>query len=143
MEQIQTGKNACVHQFPWCSMQFALLQNRQSFIVDFAEEQIALNTKEIDARKHSFQSVFVPTRKFNFIRKSMTKLKAKPTEMLIIKFESLHCHSKLDVEPPRPKHISKWTLISNLFGEKIWQNSQPDQTNQTKKLFAGYMGLSI
>lgn len=91
-------------------------------------DHIALKAKEIDACKHnlhSFQSVFVPLRKFNFSSKRINKLKTKAAEFLTVKFETLYANPNKAVQQPRdprqPKNTSKWRL-PNLFGEKILTN---------------------
>ena len=55
--------------------------------------QISLKAKEIDACKqelHSFKSMVVPPKKFNFSRKTINKLKVKEAEFLTEKFGVLH-----------------------------------------------------
>ena len=91
-------------------------------------EQIAFKAKEIDACKHmlqSFQSAFVPPRKFTFSRKKIDVLKAKAAEFLTNKFETLHDNPNMAVELPRKprqaKYMTKWKL-PNLFGEKVVTN---------------------
>ncbi len=89
-------------------------------------DEIASKAKEIDACKHelhSFQSTFVPPRKFNFSSKRINKLKAKAAQFLTIKFESLFTHPN-QAQPRvkrQPKHTTKWKL-PDLFGEKIVTN---------------------
>ncbi len=74
---------------------------------------------------NSFQSVFVPPRKFNFSTKRIDKLKNKAAKFLTNKFETLYTNPNKAVQQPRaprqPKHTSKWKL-PNLFGEKIVTN---------------------
>ena len=91
-------------------------------------ERITLKAKEIDTCKHilqSFQSVFVPPRKFNFSQKKIDGLKVNAAEFLTNKFETLHDNPNMAVELPRrprqPKHTTKWKL-PNLFGEKVVTN---------------------
>jgi hypothetical protein len=91
-------------------------------------DQIAFKAKEIDACKHmlqSFQSAFVPPRKFTFSRKKIDGLKAKAAEFLTNKFETLHDNPNMAVElarkPRQPKYMTKWKL-PNLFGEKVVTN---------------------
>ena len=91
-------------------------------------DQIAFKAKEIDACKHtlqSFQSAFVPPRKFTFSRKKIDGLKAKAAEFLTNKFETLHDNPNMAAELPRkprqPKYMTKWKL-PNLFGEKVVTN---------------------
>ena len=91
-------------------------------------EQIAFKAKEIDACKHelhSFNSVFVPPRKFNYSSKKINTLKEKAAEFLTSKFESINNQSNVASQQPRvrgqPKHITKWKL-PNLFADKIVNN---------------------
>ena len=91
-------------------------------------DQIAFKAKEIDAGKHmsqSFQSAFVPPRKFTFSQKKIDRLKAKAPEFLTNKFETLHDNPNMAVELPRkprqPKYMTKWKL-PHLFGEKVVTN---------------------
>ena len=91
-------------------------------------DQIAFKAREIDACKHmlqSFQSAFVPPRKFTFSRKKIHGLKAKATEFLTNKFEALHHNPNMAVQLPRkprqPKYMTKWKL-PNLFGDKVVTN---------------------
>ena len=74
---------------------------------------------------HSFQSTFVPPKKFNFSSKRINKLKTQAAEFLTLKFELLFTHPNVAVQQPRtkgqPQHTSKW-LLPNLFGEKIVTN---------------------
>ena len=106
---------------------FHSVLRRRTKETDTADE-IASKAKEIDACKHelhSFQSTFVPPRKFNFSSKRINKLKAKAAQFLTIKFESLFTHPNQAVQQPRvkrqPKHTTKWKL-PDLFGEKIVTN---------------------
>ena len=106
---------------------FRSMLRRRTKETDTAE-QIASKAKEIDAcnhELHSFQSTFVPPRKFNFSSKRINKLKAKAAQFLIIKFESHFNHPNLAVQQPRvkrqPKHTTKWKL-PDLFGEKVVTN---------------------
>ena len=91
-------------------------------------EQIAFKAKEIEACKHelhSFNSVFVPPRKFNYSSKKINTLKAKAAEFLTSKFESINNQSNVASQQPRvrgqPKYITKWKL-PNLFADKIVNN---------------------
>ena len=59
--------------------------------------------------------IMVSPGKFNFSRKSITKLKIKAAKFLARKSESLYSHPKIFVEQPRPKQISKWTLPNFFF----------------------------
>ena len=100
---------------------------RRSKETDTADE-IAAKAKEIDACKHelhTFQSVFVPPKTFNFSSKRIHKLKAKAAGFLTLKFEMIFTHPNMAIEQPRakrqPKHTSKWSL-PNLFAEKIVTN---------------------
>ena len=88
-------------------------------------EQISLKAKEIDACKqelHSFKSMFVPPKKFNFSRKTITKLKVKAAEFLTDKFGVLHNNPGQAVLLPRvrgqKKNTTKWQL-PNLFGNTV------------------------
>jgi hypothetical protein len=90
--------------------------------------QISLKAKEIDACKqelHSFKSMVVPPKKFNFSRKTINKLKVKAAEFLTEKFGVLHNNPGQAVLLPRvrgqSKEISKWQL-PNLFGDKVVTN---------------------
>ena len=73
----------------------------------------------------SFQSAFVPPRKFTFSRKKIDGLKAKAAEFLTNKFETLHDNPNMAVElarkPRQPKYMTKWKL-PNLFGDKVVTN---------------------
>ena len=91
-------------------------------------KQIAFKAKEIDACKHelhSFNSVSVPPRKFNYSSNKINTLKAKAAEFLTSKFESINNQSNVASQQPRvrgqPKHITKWKL-PNLFADKIVNN---------------------
>ena len=91
-------------------------------------EQIAFKAKEIDACKHelhSFKSVFVPPRKFNYSSKKINTLKAKAAEFLTNKFEAISNQPNVATQLPpvrrQPKHLTKWKL-PNLFGDKIVNN---------------------
>ena len=91
-------------------------------------DQIASKAREIDTCKHelrSFQSTFVPARKFTFSRKNINKLKEKAAKFLTIKFETINNHPNMAVLQPRicrqPKYITKWKL-PNIFGETIVSN---------------------
>ena len=91
-------------------------------------EQIAFKAKEIDACKHelhSFKSVFVPPRKFNYSSKKINTLKAKAAEFLTNKFEAISNQPNVATQLPpvrrQPKHLIKWKL-PNLFGDKIVNN---------------------
>ena len=91
-------------------------------------EQIAFKAKEIEACKHelhSFNSVFVPPRKFNYSSKKINTLKAKAAEFLTSKFESINNQSNVASQQPRvrgqPNYITKWKL-PNLFADKIVKN---------------------
>ena len=91
-------------------------------------DHIALKAKEIDACKHnlnSFQSVFVPPKRYNFSSKRVNKLETKAAEFLTVKFETLFANPNKAVQQPRAprqrKNTSKWRL-PNLFGEKIVTN---------------------
>ena len=106
---------------------FHSVLRRRSKETDTADE-IALKAKEIDACKHelhSFQSTFVPPRKFHFSSKRINKLKAKAAKYLTLKFESIYYQPGKAEQQPRahrqPKHVTKWKLPS-LFGEKIVTN---------------------
>ena len=88
-------------------------------------EEISFKAREIDACKHelhSFQSIFVPPRKFHFSSKKINKLKEKAAKFFTLKFEYLYYHPDMADQQPRgrrqPKHITKWKL-PNLFGEKL------------------------
>ncbi len=84
---------------------FHSVLRRRTKETDTADE-IASKAKEIDACKHelhSFQSTFVPPRKFNFSSKRINKLKAKAAQFLTIKFESLFTHPNQAVQQPRVK----------------------------------------
>ena len=90
--------------------------------------QISLKAKEIDACKHelhSFKSMVVPPKKFNFSRKTIDKLKVKAAEFLTEKFRVLHNNAGQAVLLPRvkgqSKNISKWRL-PNLFQDKVVTN---------------------
>ena len=91
-------------------------------------EQIALKAKEIDACKHelhSFKSVFVPPKRFNYSAKGINALKTKAAKFLTTKFECINNHPHMANQQPRvirqPKNITKWHL-PNLFAEKIVTN---------------------
>jgi hypothetical protein len=91
-------------------------------------EQIAFKAKEIDACKHelhSFKSVFVPPKRFNYGAKTINVLKAKAAKFLTSKFECINNHPNMATQQPRvkrqPKHLTKWSL-PNLFGQKIVNN---------------------
>ena len=106
---------------------FHSVLRRRTKDTDTADE-IAAKAKEIDACKHelhSFQSTFVPPKKFNFSSKRINKLKTQAAEFLTLKFELLFTHPNVAVQQPRtkgqPQHTSKW-LLPNLFGEKIVTN---------------------
>lgn len=106
---------------------FHSVLRRRTKETDTADE-ISNKAKEIDACKHnlqSFQSVFVPPRKFNFSRKRINKLKANAAEFITLKFEFLYSHPGMAVLQPRaprqPKDTTKWKL-PNLFGENIVTN---------------------
>lgn len=88
-------------------------------------DQVSRKAKEIDVCKHEmhmFKSNFVPPRKLDFSRKSISKLKVKAAEFLTKKFELLHNNPSQAVLIPRVrgqrKDITKWKL-PNLFGNKI------------------------
>ena len=69
---------------------FHSVLRRRTKETDTADE-ISNKAKEIDACKHnlqSFQSVFVPPRKFNFSRKRINKLKANAAEFITLKSTS-------------------------------------------------------
>ena len=92
-------------------------------------DQIAFKAKEIDACKHelhSFKSVFVPPKRFNYITKGIHILKSKAAEFLATKFKSISSHPNMAIQQPRvkrqPKNVRKWHLPS-LFGETIIINS--------------------
>jgi hypothetical protein len=77
-------------------------------------EHISLKAKEIDACKHemeSFQSMFVPPRKFHFSQKSISHLKVKAPEFLTKKFEVLHDNPGQAVLLPRVCGQNKETVI--------------------------------
>ena len=106
---------------------FHSVLRKQTKETDTADE-ISHKAKEIDACKHelhSFQSVFVPQRKFNYSRKHIHSLKMKAAEFLTLKFESIYNNPNMAMELPRtrrqPKHTSTWTL-PHLFGDKIITN---------------------
>ena len=106
---------------------FHSVLRKQTKETDTADE-ISRKAKEIDASKHelqSFQSVFVPQRKFNYSRKRIDSLKVKAAEFLTLKFESIYNNPNMAMELPRaqrqPKHISKWKL-PHLFSDKIVTN---------------------
>ena len=106
---------------------FHSLLRRRTKETDTADE-IAAKAKEIDACKHelrSFQSAFVPPKKFNFSSKRINKLKMQAAEFLSLKFELLFTHPNMAVEQPRAKrqskNTSKWSL-PNLFGKTIVTN---------------------
>ena len=91
-------------------------------------EQIAQKAKEIDACKHelhSFKSVFVPPKQFNYGSKRIHTLKAKAAQFLANKFEAINTHPNMVTQQPRakrqPKYLTKWTL-PNLFGTKVVSN---------------------
>ncbi len=91
-------------------------------------EQIAFKAKEIDACKHglhSFKSVFVPLKRFNYGAKTINVLKAKAAKFLTSKFECINNHPNMATQQPRvkrqPKHLTTWSL-PNLFGQKIVNN---------------------
>ena len=91
-------------------------------------DEISFKAKEIDACKHelhSFQSIFVPPRRFHFSSKKINKLKEKAAKFLTLKFQDLYYHPGMAVQQPwarrQPKHTSKWKL-PNLFGEYIVTN---------------------
>lgn len=91
-------------------------------------EQISLKAKEIDCCKQemqSFQSMFVPPKKFHFSQKSISNLKVKAAEFLTKKFEVLHDNPGQAVLLPRVrgqnKETTKWQL-PNLFGSMIVTN---------------------
>ena len=91
-------------------------------------DQISLKAKEIDTCKHemhSFKSMFVPPKKFNFSRKTIEKLKFKAAQFLTKKFGELHTNPGQAVLLPRvrgqSKEMTKWTL-PNLFGNKVVTN---------------------
>jgi hypothetical protein len=91
-------------------------------------DQIVFKAKEIDACKHelhSFKSVFVPTKRFNYSSKRINTLKAKAAKFLTSKFESLNDHPNMATQQPRvrrqTKYLTKWKLPT-LFGEKIVNN---------------------
>ena len=91
-------------------------------------DQIAFKAKEIDACKHelhSFKSVFVPPKRFNYSAKGINILKSKAAEFLATKFKSINNHPNIATQQPRvkrqPKNVTKWHL-PNLFGEKIVTN---------------------
>ncbi len=91
-------------------------------------EQISLKAKEIDACKQemqSFQSMFVPPRKFHFSQKSVSNLKVKAAEFLTKKFGVLHDNPGQAVLLPRVrgqnKETTKWQL-PNLFGSMVVTN---------------------
>ena len=91
-------------------------------------DQIAFKAKEIDACKHelhSFKSVFVPPKRFNYSAKGINTLKAKAAKFLVAKFEVINNHPNVATQQPRakrqPKNITKW-ILPNLFGEKIVTN---------------------
>ena len=98
---------------------FHSVLRRRTKDIDTADE-IAAKAKEIDACKyelHSFQSTFVPPKKFNFSSKRINKLKIQAAEFLTLKFELLFTHPNVAVQQPRtkeqPQHTSKW-LLPNL-----------------------------
>ena len=106
---------------------FHSVLRKQTKETDTADE-ISHKAKEIDACKHelhSFQTVFVPQRKFSYSRKRIDCLKVKAAEFLTLKFESIYNNPNMTVELPRarrqPKHTSKWKL-PHLFGDKIVTN---------------------
>ena len=91
-------------------------------------DQITLKTKEIDTCKQEmqpFQAMFVPTKKFHFSKKSITKLKVKAAEFLTKKFGVLHNNPGQAVLLPKArrqnKQTTKWQL-PNLFGSKVVTN---------------------
>ena len=91
-------------------------------------DQIAFKAKEIDACKHelhSFKSIFVPPKRFNYSAKGINILKSKAAEFLATKFKSINNHPNIATQQPRvkrqPKNVTKWHL-PNLFGEKIVTN---------------------
>jgi hypothetical protein len=67
-------------------------------------DQIAFKAKDIDAcnhELHSFKSVFVPTKKFNYSSKRINTLKAKAAKFFARKFESLNDHPNRAIQQPR------------------------------------------
>lgn len=91
-------------------------------------EKISLKAKEIDTCKHemqSFQSTFVPSKKFHFSRKSISNLKVKAAEFLTMKFEVLRNQPGQAMLLPRVrgqnKETTKWRL-PNLFGSMVITN---------------------
>ena len=67
-------------------------------------EEISFKAREIDACKHklhSFQSIFVPPRKFHFSSKKINKLKEKAAKFLTLKFEYLYYHPGMAVQQPQ------------------------------------------
>ena len=66
-------------------------------------EQIALKAKEIDACKHelhSFKSVFVPPKRFNYSAKGINALKTKAAKFLATKFECINNHPHMANQQP-------------------------------------------
>ena len=113
------------HEYP--VENFHSVLQKQTKETDTADE-ISHKAKEIDGCKHelhSFQTVFVPQRKFSYSRKRIDSLKVKAAEFLTLKFESIYNNPNMAVELPRarrqPKHTSKWKL-PHLFGDKIVTN---------------------
>ena len=67
-------------------------------------EEISFKAREIDACKHklySFQSIFVPPRKFHFSSKKINELQEKAAKFLTLKFEDLYYHPGMAVQQPR------------------------------------------
>ena len=90
--------------------------------------QVSLKAKEIDTCKHemhSFKSMFVPPKKFNFSKKTIEKLKVEAAQFLTKKFEVLLTNPGEAILLPwvqgQSKEMTKWTL-PNLFGNKVVSN---------------------
>ncbi len=90
-------------------------------------EQIAFKAKEIDACKHelhSFKSVSVSPKRFNYGAKTINVLKVKAAKFLT-SHEYINNHPNMATQQPRvkrqPKHLTKSSL-PNLFGQKIVNN---------------------
>lgn len=84
---------------------------KQMHVTDNAE-QISRKAKEIDACKqelYSFKSMFVPPKKFNFSKKTITKLKVKAAKFLTEKFGVLHNNPDEAVLLPRVQGQKKNT----------------------------------
>ena len=106
---------------------FHFIQRARTNETDSADE-IAFKAKEIDACKHelhSFKSVFVPPKRFNYSAKGINILTSKAAEFLATKFKSINNHPNIATKQPRvkrqPKNVTKWH-IPNLLGEKIVTN---------------------